>query len=184
MVIGLAVGLAMDAFAVSIAAGTLYREMRIRHSLRMAAFFGGFQALMPIVGWAAGEQFAAYIEPWAHLAAGGILAIVGIKMLIEAYEIGQVEKNINPESLMVVLALAVATSIDALAVGLTLSLVTDYVFAAAAVIGAVTFVLSWLGCLVGQKAGHCLEIKLEVFGAVLLLLIAFKIAGGPYLPWL
>ncbi len=176
--------MAMDAFAVSIAAGTLYREMHVRHSLRMAAFFGGFQALMPIVGWAAGERFAGYIEPWAHFAAGAILVAVGVKMIIEAYEIGQAERNINPESLVVVLALAVATSLDALAVGLTLSLVTDFVLAAAVVIGVVTFVLSWLGCFVGQKLGHCFEVKLEVVGGVLLLVIAAKVMAGPYVGWL
>lgn len=174
-ILSLAVALAMDAFAVSIAAGTLYQKLHIRHSLRMAAYFGGFQAVMPIIGWAAGQTFAPLIQTWTHWLAAGILAFIGAKMLFEAFEITKAEKNINPESLLIVVALAIATSLDALAVGLTLALITHHILTTVIVIGIVTFVLSWLGCLLGQKIGHCFEIKLEIVGGVILLLIAGKI---------
>ena len=119
----IAVGLAMDAFAVSIASGAAYRQLKVRHTLRIALFFGGFQAFMPLIGALAGLSFREYISNYDHWIAFGILTVIGVKMIYESYKITSAEKNYSPANIIVLLALSVATSIDALAVGITLSLV-------------------------------------------------------------
>ena len=124
-VIAIAVGLAMDTFAVSIVTGAAYKQLHIRHTLRMAGFFGGFQAFMPVVGYLAGLSVRQYVSNYDHWIAFGILAAVGLKMIYESFKIKEERKTPNPANLAVVLVLAVATSIDALAVGITLSLITQ-----------------------------------------------------------
>ena len=116
-VIAIAVGLAMDTFAVSIVTGAAYKQLHIRHTLRMAGFFGGFQAFMPVVGYLAGLTVRQYVSNYDHWIAFGILAAVGLKMIYESFKIKEERKTPNPANLAVVLVLAVATSIDALAVG-------------------------------------------------------------------
>jgi len=173
IIIGLA--LAMDAFAVSIAAGAGYRQLKIRHAIRMAVFFGGFQAMMPLVGWLAGMSFREEISACDHWVAFGILLAVGTRMIYEAFKIDRATNPSNPANLAVLLTLAVATSIDALAVGITLTLVTDSVAAAVIIIGLITFVLSWLGCYIGKRIGHLFENKIEIIGGCILIAIGVKI---------
>jgi len=138
-IITIAVGLAMDTFAVSIVTGAAYKQLHIRHTLRMAGFFGGFQAFMPVVGYLAGLTVKQYVSNYDHWIAFGILAAVGLKMIYESFKIKEERKTPNPANLAVVLALAVATSIDALAVGITISLITHAIALAVIIIGAVTF---------------------------------------------
>ena len=171
----IAVGLAMDALAVSIVAGSVYQRLRVRHAIRMALFFGGFQALMPIIGSLAGLGLRSYISAYDHWIAFGLLAFVGGKMIYEAFAIESAEKNLDPSSLAVVLALSVATSIDALAVGVTLSLLGRSILSAAAVIGLVTFALSYAGVCIGKCFGHIFESKIEIIGGLLLIGIGVKI---------
>jgi len=171
----LALGLAMDAFAVSIVAGSVYRELHVRHALRMALFFGAFQAAMPLVGSLAGLGLKTYIDPYDHWIAFGLLAFVGGKMIYEAFAIESAEKNLDPSRLLVVLALSVATSIDALAVGVTLSLLTSSVAFAVLVIGLTTFVLSYAGVAVGKRFGHFFESKIEIAGGLVLIAIGMRI---------
>ena len=136
-----AVGLAMDAFAVSIASGAAYKQLQVRHTLRIALFFGGFQAFMPLIGALAGLSVKDYIGDYDHWIAFVILAAVGGKMIYESFKITEAEKNNSPSNILVLLALSVATSIDALAIGITLSLVAASIITAVIVIGLVTFVL-------------------------------------------
>jgi putative Mn2+ efflux pump MntP len=171
----IAVGLAMDAFAVSIASGTAYRQLKVRHALRIALFFGGFQALMPLIGALAGLSVKNYIAEYDHWIAFVILAAVGGKMIYESFKITQAEKSNNPTDILVLLALSVATSIDALAIGVTLSLVAASIITAVLVIGLVTFALSYAGVMIGKKFGHIFESKIEAVGGLVLIILGVKI---------
>ena len=168
-------GLAMDAFAVSVANGATARRMKLRHAMRMAAFFGAFQAIMPLLGWSAGQVFRRYIRDVDHWVAFILLAVVGGKMIYEARKLDGDGATADPLNVYVLFALAVATSIDALAVGVTFSLLAVDVWHAAGIIGAVTFLLSFLGSQAGKSFGHLLERRLEVIGGVILIGMGLKI---------
>ncbi len=174
-IITIAVGLAMDTFAVSIVTGAAYKQLHIRHTLRMAGFFGGFQAFMPVVGYLAGLTVKQYVSNYDHWIAFGILAAVGLKMIYESFKIKEERKTPNPANLAVVLALAVATSIDALAVGITISLITHAIALAVIIIGAVTFGLSFAGVYIGKKFGHFFEGGIEIIGGLVLIALGLKI---------
>jgi len=174
-IILIAVGLAMDAFAVSVVTGSVYQELRIKHALRMALFFGAFQAIMPIIGSLAGLGLKQYIAAYDHWIAFGLLAFVGGKMILEAFEIKSTGKNLDPSNLLILLTLSLATSIDALAVGFTLSLLVTSLTFAVSVIGVITFALSYVGVSVGKRFGHFFEAKIEVFGGLVLIGIGTKI---------
>ena len=174
-IIIIAVGLAMDAFVVSIVSGSAYKQLHVRHALRMAMFFGAFQAIMPLIGSLAGLTLKEYIACCDHWIAFGLLAAVGGKMIYESFKIKSVEENLDPTNLIVLLVLSVATSIDALAVGITLSLLTGSILAAAGVIGLITFVLSYLGVQIGKRFGHFFESGIEALGGVILIAIGTKI---------
>lgn len=165
----------MDAFAVSVVTGAAYRELRIRHTLRMAGFFGGFQAFMPAVGYLAGMTVRQSILNYDHWVAFGILAAVGAKMIYESLKIKEERKTMHPANLPLLLALAVATSIDALAVGITLSLITSRIAAAVIIIGVVTFGLSCAGVHIGKKFGHFFESGIEAIGGLVLIGLGAKI---------
>ncbi len=168
----------MDAFVVSIVSGGAYKQLHIRHALRLAIFFGGFQAFMPIIGYLAGLSVREYIQNYDHWIAFGILSAVGGKMIYESLKIESVEKNMDPSNIFVLLALSVATSIDALAIGITLSLITNSIIIAVIIIGLVTFVLSYLGIIIGKKFGHFFENKIEALGGIILIGLGLKILYG------
>lgn len=171
---GIAVGLAMDAFAVSVVSGSVYTKLRIRHALRMAFSFGAFQAVMPLLGYAAGNTFSNYIADYDHWVAFGLLVFVGGKMIYEAFQFEEKTPQ-NPTRLLVLAALSIATSIDALAVGITFSLVTDHIITAVILIGIITFILSYIGYEIGKRIGHFFENKIEILGGVILIAIGLKI---------
>ena len=171
----IAVGLAMDAFAVSIASGAAYKQLKVRHTLRIALFFGGFQAFMPLIGALAGLSVKDYIADYDHWIAFVILAAVGGKMIYESFKITEAEKNNSPSNILVLLALSVATSIDALAIGITLSLVAASIITAVIVIGLVTFVMSYIGVMIGKRFGHIFENKIEAIGGLVLIILGVKI---------
>ncbi len=171
----IAVGLAMDAFAVSIVSGSAYKQLKIKHAFRIAVFFGGFQALMPLIGSLAGLSVKEYVANYDHWIAFALLSAVGAKMIYESFKITPAKENFNPESILVLLVLAVATSIDALAVGITLSFLQVSIAIAVVIIGLVTFVLSYLGVLIGTKIGHFFENKIEAVGGLVLIAIGLKI---------
>lgn len=174
-IILIAIGLAMDAFAVSVVTGSIYKKLRLSHAVRMAFFFGAFQAVMPLIGSLAALSFKDAIEGIDHWIAFGLLTIIGVKMIYESFKINAIEDRPDPASLVVVLMLALATSIDALAVGITLSLITSYIILACLIIGLVTLFLSYIGCAIGQKIGHFFENKIEIAGGLILIAIGIKI---------
>jgi putative Mn2+ efflux pump MntP len=174
-IIVIAVGLAMDAFVVSIVSGSAYKQLHVKHALRMAIFFGAFQAFMPLIGSLAGLSFKSYIQNYEHWVAFGLLAIVGGKMIYESFKIESVEENSDPSNIVVLLFLSVATSIDALAIGITLSLVTSSLAIAVIIIGLITFALSYVGVMIGKRFGHFFEKRLEAVGGLVLIGIGVKI---------
>lgn len=174
-VIAIAVGLSMDAFAVSVVTGAAYKELHVRHTLRMASFFGGFQAFMPALGYLAGLTVRTYIEGFDHWVAFGILAGIGLKMIYESFKLKEEKQAMHPANWALLLALAVATSIDALAAGITLSLITHSIAEAIIIIGVVTFVLSCVGVYIGKRFGHFFESGIEAIGGIVLIGLGLKI---------
>jgi len=171
----LAVGLSMDAFAVSVASGFALRKFQLRKALRMAFAFGLFQALMPVVGWAAGRTFQSHVRGVDHWIAFGLLSLIGGKMIYEAARIDCAEDTSDPFAYLFLLVLAVATSIDALAVGITFAMLGAEIVIPVLIIGTVTFALSLAGVRIGHVSGHCFEKKIEVAGGLVLIGIGVKI---------
>ncbi|AQQ70445.1 putative manganese efflux pump MntP [Limihaloglobus sulfuriphilus] len=164
----------MDAFSVSVACGTVYKRFHFPHALRLAGIFGFFQFAMPVIGWICGLTVKRYISPYQHWAGFLILTAIGCKMIYEAFKLEETEKKPMAESLPALFTLAVATSIDALAVGLTISLVTSHIWIAVAGIGVVTFMLSFAGFYMGTRFGHMFENKTEIFGGAVLIILGIK----------
>ena len=171
----IAIGLAMDAFAVSISSGIALRRMQARHALLIASFFGAFQAIMPLIGWGAGRWARTFVAAFDHWIAFGLLVAIGIKIIYEALRGTDREVRGNPLSLRVLLLLAVATSIDALAVGVTLPFLDVAIMIPAIVIGLVTFAMSFAGTYLGSAFGHLFERKTEILAGLLLIGIGVKI---------
>lgn len=174
-IIIVALALAMDAFAVSIVSGAAFRKLEVKHAFRMALFFGGFQAFMPLIGSLAGLTIRDHIADYDHWVAFGLLAAVGGKMIYESFKIKPHNKNSNPANIVVLLFLSVATSIDALAVGITLPLLKVSIAVAVVIIGLITFALSYLGVYIGKKVGHFFESRIEAIGGLVLIALGLKI---------
>lgn len=176
-IILIAIALAMDAFAVSIASGIQLKKVKLRHALKIAFFFGFFQALMPLIGSTAGSKIKPLISGVDHWVAVILLTFIGIKMIYEACFIKKEAKKEqkNPLDFKILIVLAIATSIDALAVGFSLSLLMNNFLMAIAVIGITTFILSFIGVLLGDLTGHLFEEKIEIAGGILLIFIGMKI---------
>lgn len=175
-----AVGLSMDAFAVSICRGLGMRRLNLRTAVVLALFFGGFQALMPLMGWALGSQFMWLIGPVDHWVAFVLLAFIGGKMLWEALRGGDEGDGCGCEDtsgidLREFLVLAVATSIDALAAGISFAALAVDIVPAVTLIGVVTFALSLVGVAVGHFFGARWEKPASVVGGVVLVLLGLKI---------
>lgn len=171
----IAFGLAMDAFAVSITSGVAIKRIRVRNIFKIALFFGSFQAIMPLIGWSAGISVRHLITSLDHWIAFGLLSFIGGKMIYESIKTDSVEKEINPLNLYVLLILSVATSIDALAVGVSFAFLDISIITPIIVIGLVAFLLSCFGVLVGDRFGHIFEKKIEIAGGVILIGIGIKI---------
>ena len=174
----LAVGLSMDAFAVSVCKGLALRQATFQAEITCGVWFGGFQALMPLVGFFLGTLFAVAIQAVDHWIAFGLLAIIGVNMLKEALsheeECGC--ENSADLSVKTMLVMAVATSIDALAVGISLAMVGNVnIFFAVTMIGICTCILSMLGVKIGNVFGSRFEDKAEIAGGVILILLGLKI---------
>jgi putative Mn2+ efflux pump MntP len=174
MILFIAFGLAMDAFAVSITNGITIKHQRINNALKIGIFFGSFQALMPLIGWLAGLRLRDFISGFDHWVAFGLLSLIGGKMIYESTKIGD-DKEIRSLNLFVLFLLSIATSIDALAVGLSFAFLKISIATPIIVIGIVTFILSFLGVLVGNKLGHFFENKMEILGGLILIGIGIKI---------
>lgn len=170
------IGLSMDAFAVAICKGLNMKKIEKLHTLVIALFFGGFQALMPLVGYVLGTQFERYIVAIDHWIAFLLLVYIGGKMIWDAIKGGDEEEEANSGfDLKELLMLAVATSIDALAVGITFAFLKVEIFSAITIIGLTTFVLSLIGVAVGNRFGSRYQQKAQMVGGIILLLIGLKI---------
>lgn len=179
-ILGISAGLAMDAFAVSISYGCTPKKVPLRHILSISFSFGAFQAFMPVIGWYVGRFFAGLIKDYDHWAAFALLAYIGIRMVIEGL------KNENGDAascdidnhvldLKKLFILSVATSIDALAVGLSLSLLGYRIITPAVIIGVTTFIFSYIGVMMGLRLHKILGKRVEIFGGIVLILIGLKI---------
>ena len=173
----LALGLAMDATAVAAARGLATPRIRPRHVVLVATFFGGFQALMPLLGWVAGSQIGPFVEAWDHWVAFVLLGAIGGKMIWEARSTQVADKRSETDlfGLGELLGLAVATSIDALAAGLTLPMLDAPLGLSLATIGTTTAVLSALGLYAGRRFGAALGRRLDVAGGIVLIGLGIKI---------
>lgn len=186
----IALSLSMDAFAVSVSAAACSRHLSRYHMLRAAAAFGLFQFLMPLAGWFLGSAFNALINSFDHWIAFGLLVLVGGKMLVEVYEewkenpdacacpTGKEEAKKDLSSKRIVLLLAVATSIDALAVGMSFSIIGRPAFGPSLIIGIVTFALCSIGFFFGKKIGCVLGRYAQLAGGLVLIAIGAKILTG------
>ncbi|MCB6900153.1 manganese efflux pump MntP family protein [bacterium 210917-DFI.7.65] len=169
------IGLSMDAFAVSICKGLSVQHLRVRHMLLAGLYFGAFQALMPLLGYLLGAGFAGTIEAYDHWIAFLLLGLIGANMIREALSGGEREKQNDDFSFRAMLPLAVATSIDALAVGVSFAFLQTPIFQAVAVIGLTTFCFGVAGVKIGRLFGAKYETKAELMGGIILILIGSKI---------
>ena len=173
--LGISIGLAMDAFAVSIAAGLVLAPATRRQTFRLAFHFGLFQFMMPILGWAAGRGLVEYIAPLDHWLAFGLLMFVGGKMLWEARGEKETRDSVDPTRGLMLVTLSVATSIDALAVGLSMAFMRVSIWVPSVVIGLVAAALSAVGISFGSRFGPRLGSWAEIVGGCVLLLIGVRI---------
>lgn len=175
----LGVGLAMDAFAVSICKGLAMPKVNKKQAVIIALFFGGFQAIMPVIGWLLCKGFQTYIEAFDHWIAFALLAFIGVKMIIETLREKEddvvIEEMDPPLDMKEMLMLAIATSIDALAVGISLAALDRPIVESAAIIGVVTFVISIIGVYIGNFFGNRYKKRAELTGGIILVLIGVKI---------
>jgi putative Mn2+ efflux pump MntP len=172
----LAVGLSMDAFAVALCKGLCMQKLDSREGLKIAAFFGGFQALMPLIGWALGKQFEQYITSFDHWVAFALLSLIGISMIREAFKNEEGEAcACTKTSLRELTMLAIATSIDALAMGITFAFLRVDILPAVSFIGVTTFLLSFAGVCAGNRFGLKYQKKAQLAGGGVLLLMGLKI---------
>lgn len=193
-IILIGLGLSMDAFAVSVSNGMAIKELRLGKALRIGLFFGGFQALMPILGWVAGFQFKDYIVSFDHWIAFALLAFIGIKMIREAlenkeegvcgcteevavskHEMHQDKSSEDALSFKCLVVLAIATSIDALAVGVSFAFLKVSILQSAVLIGLITLFICTAGVYIGKKFGDLLKKQAEIAGGTILILIGLKI---------
>ncbi len=169
----LAIGLAMDAFAVSICKGLSLGKIKLRHSVKAGIWFGGFQGLMPLVGYLFASIFVGYIDQFDHWIAFVLLFLIGGNMIREVF--AEEEKQNSDMGIKTMLLLAIATSIDALAVGVTFAFLEVNIVAAVLTIGIITFIFSAAGIKLGSLFGSKYQKKAEFVGGIILILIGLKI---------
>lgn len=169
----IAMGLSMDAFAVSIGKGLSVCHLRLRHSMSVGLWFGGFQALMPLIGYALGASFASLVSDYDHWIAFVLLGIIGGNMIKEAFS--KEEKGDPDFSFKTMLVMAIATSIDALAIGVSFAFLGVNILTAAIVIGITTFLFSVAGIRIGNLFGCRYKSKSEFIGGLVLIIIGAKI---------
>lgn len=182
VLVGIAFGLSLDAFTVALTSSTVTRDLGMKHGFRMALFFGFFQFLMPVLGWAAGTTFSGLIQGFDHWVAFGLLALVGGRMVWEGLPIqgNRDEGACSDEKqdctkLSVLFFLSVATSIDALAIGLSFAMLKTDIILPSVLIGLITFGVSLAGYFLGRRIGDRLKLNLDLVGGLVLVAIGVKI---------
>lgn len=180
----IALGLSMDAFAVSITSGIIIKKPNFKHAIKIGLFFGVFQAIMPYIGWLLGRQFSDFLNQIDHWIVFILLSFIGVKMISEArknkgnnkeYIKRTDRRKTNPLNNIVLLTLAVATSVDALAVGISFAFLNVSIYISMIIIGLVTFIFSIIGVYIGNLSGDLLKNKAETIGGLILIIIGIKI---------
>jgi putative Mn2+ efflux pump MntP len=168
------VSLSVDAFAISVGAGISVKDLKVSHAIRASFFFGFFQFIMPVAGWHLGSVFASYIQSFDHWIAFGLLCFVGGKMIVETLR-GSSGSSADVRNLASLLVLSFATSIDALAVGLSFSIMSMGIWLPAGIIGVITFAICLCGFEFGRRVGSILEKWAGIAGGLVLIGIGVKI---------
>jgi putative Mn2+ efflux pump MntP len=171
----IAAGLSMDAFAVAVCKGLSLKKLYFRHMLIVGLWFGGFQALMPLLGYLLGSSFESYITAFDHWIAFGLLSLIGISMLKSAFSKQEEESLDSSLSVKAMAPLALATSIDALAVGVTFAFLRVNIVTAILFIGCITLVFSMVGVKIGNLFGVKYKSKAELVGGIILIFMGLKI---------
>jgi putative Mn2+ efflux pump MntP len=174
-IIFIALALAMDAFAVSVASGIAIKELRIRHALIIGAWFGVFQAIMPLLGWISGNGLRSVIAGIDHWVVFGLLFLIGCKMIYESFQLGPVKERTDPMEIHILFSLSVATSLDAFAAGISFAMLGISILSPILIIGAVTFILSFTGVLLGERGTHFFEKRMEMAAGIILIAIGLKV---------
>ncbi len=175
-IIFISIGLAMDAFAVSIANGVTINQQRVPHAFKIAFSFGIFQAIMPVIGWLAGQTLMELIASIDHWIAFILLTYIGVKMIYDALKISHSKENgCTSLELSTLMMLSFATSIDALAVGITFAFLNISIIYPVIIIGLITFALSFIGFFAGNKLGSVFGNRIEILGGSILIGIGLKI---------
>ena len=170
----IAIGLSFDTFAVSISTGLTNNKIRFIQGVKVALVLAFFQTLMPLIGWLGGVQVGRLMSDFDHWIAFGLLFLLGVKMIADTFE-KEEERKINPMMLSVLIYLGLATSVDALVVGVSLALISTDIYLALAVIGFTTFMAAMIGMLLGKNATGKLGKNIEVLGGLILIGIGTKI---------
>ena len=173
-IIVIAIGLAMDAFAVSVCKGLSMKKIDWKKAIIIAVYFGIFQALMPVLGYFLGSSFSAFVQKVDHWIAFILLSIIGVNMIKESTD-DEVEKRNDNVDFKTMVVLAIATSIDALAVGVTFAFFEVNILLAISIIGIITFILSIFGVIIGNKFGDKFQNRAELAGGIILIIIGLKI---------
>ncbi|MCD7873337.1 MAG: manganese efflux pump MntP family protein [Clostridiales bacterium] len=169
------IGLSMDAFAVSVCKGLKMKKLNLKETAIISIFFGGFQALMPLIGWLLGKQFEKYIINIDHWVAFVLLAFIGGKMIFDSFNDNDNKTDNDVLNIRELFLMAVATSIDALAVGITFAFLQTDILSSVLIIGLSTFALSAAGVYIGFKFGSKYKNKAELSGGIILVIIGVKI---------
>jgi putative Mn2+ efflux pump MntP len=170
----IAIGLSFDTFAVSASCGLILQQSKLRQSLKIAIVFAICQGIMPAFGWLVGSEIKQYVEAYDHWIAFILLFFIGLKMIIESLKKNN-EKCFDPLKLKVLIGLGLATSIDALIIGISLAFLHLNIIFSLLIIASVTFLISILGLQIGKKAGNKFGKKMETIGGIILILIGIKI---------
>lgn len=178
-IIFIAIGLGMDALSVSLCKGLSMKEMKWKKAIIIGLYFGIFQAVMPCIGYIAGIKFQSIIENWSHWIALVLLALIGLNMIKEAIW-GEEEVN-DKIDFKTMIMLAIATSIDALIIGVTFAILKNDIIIPSIIIGIITFIMSVIGVKVGNLFGNKMGKNAEIFGGIVLILIGIKIVVEHYI---
>ncbi|UCD06315.1 MAG: manganese efflux pump [candidate division WOR-3 bacterium] len=171
----IALGLALDAFAVAVSSGIAAPRVRFRHALKVGMFFGIFQAGMPIIGWTAGSLLSDIIGGIDHWVSFVLLCFIGMHMMYEALQTGSQRSGVNPLDIHILLLLSVATSVDALAAGVSFAFLDVAIVRTILIIGIVTFLLSFFGYYLGDRLGAFFKKRIRIIGGLILVIIGVKI---------
>jgi putative Mn2+ efflux pump MntP len=171
----IALGLSMDAVAVAVSLGLTIKSLKIHNGVVIGLFFGVFQAIMPVIGWAAGRSLRDLIVGVDHWIAFVLLVIIGSKMIYESIRIKSIDEEIKQLSMHLLFILSIATSIDALAIGVSFAFLDITIVNPVIIIGLVTFLLSFLAVGLGKHLGYLFSSKIEIVGGVILIGIGIKI---------